>query len=60
MTPSDKPKEAMINENSPICAMEKPQRTADFSDSPPNINAKVPKMLWPIRMVSTRAAMGRA
>ena len=36
-----------MNENSPICAIENPQRIADFSD-------------WPARMVSTSAAIGRA
>ena len=43
MTPNDRPSEAMMNENSPICAIENPQRMADFSDSPPSMNDIVPK-----------------
>ena len=31
MTWSDKPNEAMMNANSPICAIEKPQRMAVFN-----------------------------
>ena len=50
----------MMNENSPICAIENPQRIADFSDSPPSIKAIVPKTLCPMMMVSTRARIGRA
>ena len=42
MTPKDNPNEAMMNENSPICAMEKPHRMADLSDSPPSMKPKVP------------------
>ena len=60
MTPSDRPSEAMINENSPICAIEKPQRMADLSDSPPSMKASEPKTDWPTSMVMTRAKMGRA
>ena len=50
----------MINENSPICAIEKPQRMADFRLSPPNMKAKEPKVDWPTRMVSTSNMIGRA
>ena len=32
ITPSERPNEAMMNENSPICAIEKPHCIADFSD----------------------------
>ena len=60
MTPSDRPKEAMINENSPICAIEKPQRMADFRLSPPNMKASEPSVAWPMRMVTTSARMGTA
>ena len=60
MTPSDSPSEAMINENSPICAIEKPQRMADFSDSPPSMKEKEPKTDCPTRMVSTSRMMGTA
>ena len=34
----------MMNENSPICAIENPQRIADFSDSPPSMKPKVPNI----------------
>ena len=50
----------MINENSPICAIENPQRMADFSDSPPSINDRLPSVLCPMRMVSTSAMIGSA
>ena len=60
ITPSERPSEAMINENSPICAIEKPQRMADLSDSPPNIKENVPKMPCPIKIVSTRQIIGMA
>ena len=60
MTPSDNPSEAMINENSPICAIEKPQRMADFRLSPPNINEMEPSVLCPMMMVNTSARMGNA
>ena len=60
MTPSDSPKEAMMNENSPICAMENPQRMADFRLSPPSMKASEPNMACPARMVSTSVSMGAA
>ena len=60
MTPSDRPSEAMINENSPICAIEKPQRMADFRLSPPNRNDMEPKVDCPMRMVSTNIIIGTA
>ena len=60
MTPNDRPNDAMINENSPICAIEKPQRMADFRLSPPSMNENEPKIACPIRMVSTNATMGNA
>ena len=60
ITPKDKPSEAIMNENSPICAIEKPQRIADFKDSPPSMNENVPKTLCPTKMVSTRRAIGIA
>ena len=50
----------MMNENSPICAIEKPQRMADLSDWPPNINEMVPNTLCPTIMVSTRQRIGMA
>ena len=50
----------MINENSPICAIENPQRMADFSDSPPNMKEMVPKMACPTRIVAISARMGSA
>ena len=50
----------MMKENSPICAIEKPQRMADLSDSPPSMKEKVPKMACPTRMVSTSSAIGPA
>ena len=60
MTPSERPSEAMMKENSPICAIENPQRMADFRLSPPSMNEREPKMDCPMRMVSTRMRMGRA
>ena len=60
MTPNDRPSEAMMNENSPICAIENPQRMADFRLSPASMNAMEPKMACPTRMVSTSIRMGRA
>ena len=60
MTPSERPSEAMINENSPICAIEKPQRMALFRLSPPSMNEKEPKTDCPTRMVVTSRKMGRA
>ena len=60
MTPSDSPNEAMMNENSPICAIENPQRMADLSDSPPSMNENVPKTLCPTSIVSTSNKMGKA
>ena len=60
MTPSDKPNEAMIKANSPICAIENPHFIAFFSGCPPSMNPIVPKMLCPIRMVSTRQTIGMA
>ena len=49
-----------MKENSPICAIEKPQRMADFKDSPPSINPKVPNKAWPTKIVQTKARMGKA
>ncbi len=60
MTPNERPNEAMMKENSPICAMEKPQRIADFSDSPPSIKPKVPNTACPTSIVATNATMGTA
>ena len=60
MTPSDSPSEAMMNENSPIWAMENPQRMADFSDCPPSMKATVPNTAWPMSMVMTSATIGTA
>ena len=60
MTPSDRPSEAMMNENSPICAIEKPQRMADFRLSPPSMNEMEPKIDCPTRMVSTNNIIGKA
>ena len=60
MTPNERPNEAMINENSPICAIENPQRMADFSDSPPSMKEMVPKIACPMRIVITSAKIGRA
>ena len=60
ITPSDRPREAMINENSPICAIENPHRIADFSDSPPSMKEKEPKIPCPIRIVITSMKMGKA
>ena len=60
MTPSERPSDAMMNENSPICAIENPQRMADLSDSPPSMKEKVPKMPCPKRIVSTSNRMGTA
>ena len=50
----------MINENSPIWAIENPHRIADFSDSPPSMKEKEPKKAWPMRIVITKAKIGRA
>ena len=60
MTPSDRPNEAMMNENSPICAIENPQRMADLRLSPANMKAKEPNTACPTSIVSTKAMMGRA
>ena len=60
MTPNDNPNEAMMNENSPICAIENPQRMADLKLSPPSMNANEPSVLCPMMMVSTSARMGSA
>ena len=60
MTWSDRPSEAMMKANSPICAIEKPHRMAVFSGCPLSMKPNVPKMACPKRMASTRAAMGQA
>ena len=60
MTPSERPSDAMMNENSPICAIEKPQRMALFRLSPPSMNENEPSTDWPTRMVSTSRKMGSA
>ena len=49
-----------MKENSPICAIENPQRIADFKDSPPSMNPKVPNVACPIRMAATSARIGTA
>ena len=50
----------MMNENSPICAIEKPQRMADFRLWPLIKKPKVPNTAWPNKMVSTKAIIGQA
>ena len=50
----------MMNENSPICAIEKPQRIADFSDWPPMRKPNVPKIDCPMSIVSTSTPIGMA
>ena len=50
----------MMKENSPICAMENPQRIADFRDSPPSMKPKVPNMACPMSMLPTNARIGMA
>ena len=58
MTPSDSPNDAMINENSPICAIEKPHCMADFKDCPLMRKPKEPNTACPTRMVSTSTIIG--
>ena len=60
MTPNDRPSEAMMNENSPICAIENPQRMADFRLSPPSMNENDPSTACPMSIVSTSVTMGAA
>ena len=60
ITPNERPSEAIINENSPICAIEKPQRMADFSDSPASMKEKEPKMACHNRIVNISAIIGKA
>ena len=60
MTPSESPSEAMMNENSPICAIEKPHCMADLSDWPLIRKLNEPKTAWPMTIVSTSRTIGRA
>ena len=60
ITCSDNPRLAMMNANSPICAMENPHFIAVLSRCPLSQKPSVPKMAWPIMMVSTRATIGPA
>ena len=56
-TPRLRPSEAMMKANSPICAIEKPQRMAVLRGWPESMKPKVPKMLWPRSMASVMMMM---
>lgn len=58
ITPNDNPNDAMMNANSPICAIENPQRMALRRDSPPRRKLKEPNTDCPIMIVSTMLNMG--
>ena len=58
VTPSESPSEAMMKENSPICAIENPHCIADLSDCPLMRNPKEPNTACPTRIVSTNTRIG--
>ena len=57
MTPSDRPNEAMINENSPIWVSANPDCTAILSGCPVASMPKVPKMIIPTTTTTLSSAM---